>query len=865
MARMRPSGVPLALAVAVLLCCAAPMSALLSAVYPSTETISATVPTVMRAPVQAEANAYREHYNETVRMSLASVQNTFYGTLEDLSTIGDIDMAFRLTRNLRTSANTVTVPFGGVAVAVVHSMSSPLVLTMALCARIFGGDITDWTHADLLALNPHLAGGGGAPQPIRLLYPTSRDDAVTIFEAEMFLADSARFNMTWLHASAAGASSYEAVLQAVEQDPLAVGVLPFLAPYADVARLERSYFPARTPLARAVGVARFRDISGFEVTLDASLASIQACVDVESALDTGIYDLGRESYGCYPIASTIGIVADKRHSSEGARGCDHAARLVDALRWFTGLHDGRDARAAAAAMRPSGVYPIAARSRTVELQISEVLHNITCDATSLLATFDMSCRSAHVLVSVGACDTSLEQRVSFSWAPSAVCDPALPTSVALPPPQTRTCDYIKSGSWVMALATACFCLVAGAALLLIGVLLAHRAHEACRLTLSSDLLFLSSVLLVSVNIMNVVGENDEGVCLWRAWCYNVTGCFFIAALFQKIWRTERYYNKNTSLILEQMFSRQASQRKRGDSIQQRIEDALNTHVFKMEDANGYSIAGALVCVDVLILTIWSCVSPPGVDTEYDLVAFTDRTVPVTSCGGKNKAVFLALSYGYKLVLCFYTMMITSKIYNVKSEFNELKLLSSVMPVCIATGTALFCVVVVGDYGAPTVAVATVCLWTATLLYSLLAVFHFRLWRLFPVTVDNLHYSLCCCLPLPRAAERLPAASISLPAAAAPAPEAEAPAAAAAQATTEVKSFQGAPADEEDAGAEPAAARKPSVSAAHSAMMGVAIESMTKRLMEKDAAIAARDARIAQLEEQLALVYSDLHNEGDRDG
>ena len=41
------------------------------------------------------------------------------------------------------------------------------------------------------------------------------------------------------------------------------------------------------------------------------------------------------------------------------------------------------------------------------------------------------------------------------------------------------------------------------------------------------------------------------------------------------------------------------------------------------------------------------------------------------------------------------------------------------------------------------------------------------------------------------------------------------------------------------------------------MMDMAMQSMTKRLMEKDAAIAARDARIAKLEEQLSLVYKDL--------
>ena len=891
MSRLGPYGasMPKLVALVVALALVAPLPAMGTS-------LSATVPAVLRAPVQGEADQYRQYNDGTVRMSLEAL--AFESTPDDLSTAGDIDLAFRRTNHMTTNANTVTVPWGGIAVAVVHSRESPLVLTMELCARIFGGDVRDWMHEDMLALNPHLAAPSGSGSsiaqalqdavdagtalwvdgispivsgiaPITLHYPSVRDDAAAIFEAEMHLASTSTgvFNATWLYSDAAFASSYEAILQAVEADPLSIGIVPFLTPYVDVQMLTSSFFPARTSSARPIGVARFRDISGFDVTLDASLGSIEACVDVEAAIDTGVYDLGRESYGCYPISSTVGIVADRQHSSSANVGCDRAARLVDVVRWFTGIHDGRDARQAAAALRPSGVFPIAAKSRLVEVQISEVLRNVTCDTTSLLATFDLSCRSTHVLVTASECSTSLEQIVSFSWDPLSFCDPSLATSVALPPPQTRTCDYIKSGSIVMVFATACFCAVAGLTLLLMAVIIVHRRHAACEHTFSSDLLFLTAALMVSVNIINVIGENNEGVCLWRTWCTNITSCFFIAAIFHKIWRTERYYNRNANMILEKLFSATSlaaqMQRKRAESIQQRIEDALNAHVFKLGDANGYSIVGALVCVDVLILALWSAVAPPGVDTGYDLVAFTDRTLPVTSCGGENKSVFVALSYGYKLVLAFYTLMISSKIYNVRSEFNEIRLLSSVMPTCIITGTVLFIVVGVGEHSAPTDAIVTVCLWTCTLLFSLLAVFHLRLWKIFPTAMDDIHHSLCCCLSLPSATERMDAQPMttgsSAPAQTLTEVEAiEVKSALPSGSNVETLSPVSPTTVEAQGGGASSAVQHRALSGPHSlTMMDMAMQSMTKRLMEKDAAIAARDTRIAKLEEQLSLVYKDL--------
>ena len=812
---------------------------------------------IANSAAQSTGAAYRaQNSGKNVNFTFTPVQNTMNFVPDDLATNGNIDLSFRLTDAITTGTNAVVVPWAGVAIAVVTSLGgTTLTLTMELCARIFSGHVTRWNDSEVVALNPSLASFDAS---IQVVYPSLQDDAMNIFELEM-RDDYLIFNSTWLR-SVSGAPNYDTVLTSVAASNTTIGIVPWLEPYRGIVQSGSA----------GVSSASFRDISGFEVGLDPNLNSLKACVDVESALDSGVYDLGRENYGCYPITGTIGIVADKEHLSVVDGSCDKATVLVDTVRWYTGLHESRDASAAATHLRTTaGAYLITDKSRAVELHVNNVVRNITCDSTSILATVDLSCTTRDITVVPGGCDASnLKRTVSFMYNPLSSCEPLLGTSVALPSPVTRDCDYVKSGSTPMAYAVACCALVVVMTLAVLVTVLVKRNHSSYKQyarTFYTDLLYLLSLLLISVNIVNIIGENTDGVCLYRMWCVHITSSLFLGALFQKIWETERYYNKSAMKVLDTLFDPKSNEaaRKRGDSLANRIQDTLNTHVFNVEDAKGYYIVMAIVCFDVLLLTIWSAVSAPGTETSYELVAYQDVVVPVTNCGGEHRGIFLGLLIGYKLTIVCYALMLTHRIWNVRSDFNEIRLLSSVLPNCIVCGAIMLitCALPSNKLTAAQEAYVLVTLWTWQLVYALLAVFHFRMWRLFPTTFDNMHHLLCCCLPLPELARRGRAESGSVGGSAASGDAADAAGTGSPAVTTAFQvhvSSQGE--DMKDA----TDTRARGQSASPEEISLVAIETMTKRLMEKDAIIAAKDARIRKLEAQLALVLHDLENDGGGD-
>ena len=420
----------------------------------------------------------------------------------------------------------------------------------------------------------------------------------------------------------------------------------------------------------------------------------------------------------------------------------------------------------------------------------------------------------------------------------------------------------------MIVAVSCF----GIIIILVGVtfvvIFMKKAHESLERSFTTDIIYLIAIAFYSVNIVNIVGKNTEIMCLYRMWTIQISSSFFLATLFLKIWQSERYYNKNATNILERMFEKpMGGQNGMSNTLfglgqfQKRIQDNLN-NIFDVEDVHGYYIIGAIVCFDVLLMTVWSSVSPPGVDTEYKSIAYFDVFLPEESCGGDNQAIFLGLSIGYKVLVASYTLTITAKIWNLRHDFHEIQFLGSVLPSCIVSGSLMLLLVKTGDFSVASQSSILIALWTSQILYAFLAVFSFRYQKLFPIVFQNFRDKFCCIPHSSRIGGKLDV-------------EAAIPTDQISKSTEQSNAIHSRSNSEDnsdiieqpsstiqsksaiEAFADTRNGTRTLSDSAKSNMMGLAMTTLAKRVMEKDAIIAQKNARIAMLELQLAQIY---HNE-----
>ena len=206
--------------------------------------------------------------------------------------------------------------------------------------------------------------------------------------------------------------------------------------------------------------------------------------------------------------------------------------------------------------------------------------------------------------------------------------------------------------------------------------------------------------------------------------------------------------------------------------------------------------------------------------------------------------------------------------------GEIQLLGSVLPNCIITGFLMLLFVKLMDTDTDTQSHILISLWTYLVLYAFTAVFVWRYIKMFPVFFQNVRDTVCCCIPYSHSS--LSRSQSQSQSAAMPHSNNDNVYDIETATTTIVTKMnnKGTYNDNdvhhissEEASPSPdrsVSSLSHSLSDAKTNMMSLAMTTLAKRIMEKDAIIAEKDARIMRLEAQLAQIYHNNDNDNDND-
>ena len=395
-------------------------------------------------------------------------------------------------------------------------------------------------------------------------------------------------------------------------------------------------------------------------------SSILACeadngTVVTNGVNINTYDLmASNATGCYPLIGTydyaVYVDNDVASCAVGDGGVAHQRVRLGA--W---LFNGTSM------IQPLEALSIAGSPNTLRYQTQQKICQIKCPSSLNTDRYlgydycqyrDCSWTSHDYIQVVSECHADTEhRRVTYVLKEGNTCiqNPnTIPKS-----PVYITCDYVMSGSTtgIVCYTLGCF----GAFLSLFLLVMAYLMRKDRKFKKMQPIfvdVFLVGAIITNSTVIPYIGPNTNTSCLLRPWLYNVALTIMYGPLVMKLYTVDKFVNSN---------------RIKKDS--------------KASEKLIFLEVGGMLCVDAIILGVWTFLQPPRQKISYTSYPSVYAAVEDHVCTAGS--VWQYIIVAYKVLMLGVGMFKAVTTWHVTADISEAKQFS----VALAVGGIAYLMVV----------------------------------------------------------------------------------------------------------------------------------------------------------------------------